>query len=89
MVQWLRLHSPNAGGQDSIPGQGIRSHTPQLKISRADTKTEQSQINKYFSKKKLSQQQITSEATFILKSLTTEFKSWETLKGKGEEGGRG
>ena len=26
VVQWLRLHAPNAGGLDSIPGQGTRSH---------------------------------------------------------------
>ena len=45
VVQWLRLHAPNAGGPDSIPGQGTRSHMaqlrvcmPQLKIPRATTK---------------------------------------------------
>ena len=26
VVQWVRLHSPNAGGPGSIPGQGTRSH---------------------------------------------------------------
>ena len=26
MAQWLRLHTPNAGSQGSIPGQGTRSH---------------------------------------------------------------
>ena len=30
-VQWLRLCNPNAGGPNSIPGQGTRSHMPQLK----------------------------------------------------------
>ena len=69
MVQWLRLHSPNAGGQGSIPHQGTRSHTPQVKILNATTKIRRSQINKYFSIKKLSQQHLTSEETFILKSL--------------------
>ena len=39
VVQWLRLHSPNAGGPGSIPGQGTRSHMPQLKIPHAATKT--------------------------------------------------
>ncbi|TEA30592.1 hypothetical protein DBR06_SOUSAS4110027, partial [Sousa chinensis] len=29
VVQWLRLHTPNAGGSGSIPGQGTRSHLPQ------------------------------------------------------------
>ncbi|TEA09823.1 hypothetical protein DBR06_SOUSAS29710008, partial [Sousa chinensis] len=39
VVQWLRLHAPNAGGLGSIPGQGTRSHMQQLKILRATTKT--------------------------------------------------
>ena len=46
VVQWLRLHSPNARGRDLIPGQGtrshmvqIRSHILQLKILHATTKT--------------------------------------------------
>ena len=48
----------NAGGPSSIPGEGTRSRMPQLKdlhaatkISRAATKTQHSQINKYFFKK--------------------------------------
>ena len=52
MVQWLRLHAPNAGGWGSIPGQGTRSHMPQLrvcilqlKILSAATETWCSQIN--------------------------------------------
>ena len=42
MVQWVRLHAPNAGGPGSIPGWGTRSpmhavtkervHMPQLSI---------------------------------------------------------
>ena len=31
VVQWLRLRAPNSGGLGSIPGQGTRSHMPQLK----------------------------------------------------------
>ena len=31
VVQWLRLHAPNAGGPGSILGQGARSRMPQLK----------------------------------------------------------
>ena len=60
MVQWLRLHAPNAGGPASIPGQGTRSRMRQLrartrqlraphaatKVRRASTKTQHSQINK-------------------------------------------
>ena len=32
VVQWLSLHTPNAGGRGSIPGQGTRSHIPQLRV---------------------------------------------------------
>ena len=35
VVQRLRLHAPNAGGRSSIPGQGTRSRTPQLRPSAA------------------------------------------------------
>ena len=45
MVQWLRLHAPNAGGLSSNLGQGARSSMPQLKIPRAATKTWCSCIN--------------------------------------------
>ena len=47
MVQWLRLHAPNAGAPGLIPGQGTRSHMLQLKIFYAATKTQCSQIHKY------------------------------------------
>ncbi|TEA33728.1 hypothetical protein DBR06_SOUSAS12810084, partial [Sousa chinensis] len=32
VVQWLSFHAPNAGGPGSIPGQGTRSHMPQLRV---------------------------------------------------------
>ncbi|TEA30408.1 hypothetical protein DBR06_SOUSAS17710034, partial [Sousa chinensis] len=32
VVKWLRRHTPNAGGPGSIPGQGNRSHMPQLRV---------------------------------------------------------
>ena len=39
VAQWLKLHAPNAGGRDSIPGQGTRSHThAATKSSHAATK---------------------------------------------------
>ncbi|TEA24796.1 hypothetical protein DBR06_SOUSAS11110057, partial [Sousa chinensis] len=39
VVQWLRLRTPNAwGGPGLIPGQGTRSHMPQLRSLRATTK---------------------------------------------------
>ena len=38
VVQWLRLHAPTAGGPGSIPDQGTRSRTPQLKIPHTATK---------------------------------------------------
>ena len=64
VVQWLRLHTPNAGGEGWIPGQGTRYHMPQLrahvpqlkilhaamKIPRATTKTRCKQIDKEVSK---------------------------------------
>ena len=31
LVQWVRLCTPNAGGLGLIPGQGTRSHMPQLR----------------------------------------------------------
>ena len=39
MVQWLRLGMPDAGGTGVIPGQGTRSHRPQLRIPQAATET--------------------------------------------------
>ncbi|TEA25426.1 hypothetical protein DBR06_SOUSAS11710014, partial [Sousa chinensis] len=38
VVQWLRLHAPKAGGQGSIPGQGTRSHMPQLRVHTSQLK---------------------------------------------------
>ena len=32
VVQWLRLQAPNAGGLGLSPGQGTRSHMPQLRV---------------------------------------------------------
>jgi len=52
VVQWLRLHTCNAKGLGSIPGQGIESHVNlgvymlQLKSPYATTKTVDSQVNK-------------------------------------------
>ena len=52
MVQWIRLQAPNTGGLGLIPGQGARSHMPQLgvcmlqvKMPQAATKTWNSSIN--------------------------------------------
>ncbi|TEA24051.1 hypothetical protein DBR06_SOUSAS13910010, partial [Sousa chinensis] len=39
VAQWIRLHTPNAGGWGSIPGQGTRSHMHTTnKSSHAATK---------------------------------------------------
>ena len=35
VVQWLRLQAPNAAGLGSVPGQGTRSHKPQLRPGTA------------------------------------------------------
>ena len=34
VVQWLRLHAPNAGGRSGVQslGQGTRSYMPQLRV---------------------------------------------------------
>ena len=32
MVQWLRLHTPNAGDPGSIPGQGTGAHMAQIRV---------------------------------------------------------
>ena len=32
VVQWLRLHAPNVEAWSLIPGQGTRSHRPQLRV---------------------------------------------------------
>ena len=52
VVQWLTLHTPNAGVPGLIPGQGTRSYMRQLrvcmlqlKIPCAATKPWHSQIN--------------------------------------------
>ena len=54
VVQWQRIHAPNVEVMGSIPGQGTRSHVPQLEDSpchskdpEAETKTPRSRINKY------------------------------------------
>ena len=39
VLQWLRLHAPNAGGPGSIPGQGTKIPHAATKILRATTKT--------------------------------------------------
>ena len=35
VVQWLRLHTPRQGSLGSIPGEGTRSHVPQLRPGTA------------------------------------------------------
>ena len=59
VVRWLRLHTPNAGSLGSIPGQGTRSHMPQLRVCmlqqrilHAAMKTQHSQKNKLIFKTK-------------------------------------
>ena len=47
VVQCLRLHTFNAGGLGSIPGQGTRPCTPQLKILHV-VKIQCGQINIFF-----------------------------------------
>ena len=50
MVQWVRLHAPNAGGPGSIPHQGTRSHMhAATKSPHAATKTWRIYFKKYIS----------------------------------------
>ena len=56
-VQWLSLLAPNAGGLGVSPGQGTRSHVPQLKISCATIKIWYSQPFFFFLNKFLGQDQ--------------------------------
>ena len=44
-VQWLRLHTPNATGPGSFPGQGTRSHMLQLRVHMPQLKAQCSQRN--------------------------------------------
>ena len=52
VVQWLRLHAPNAGVLGLMPGQRTRYHMLQLKIPKATAKTQHNQINFFFKKRK-------------------------------------
>ena len=60
LVQWLNSRAPHAGGLGSTPGQGTRSHMPQLKNphttikmeDHAAIKTQQSLINELIFLKK-------------------------------------
>ena len=48
-----RSQHPSAGGPGSIPGQGTRSHMPQLKIPHAATKTQRACVRIHFSRVQL------------------------------------
>ena len=43
VVQQLRISASSVWGGDLIPGQGTRSHLPQLKIPHVTTTTQRSQ----------------------------------------------
>ena len=45
VAQWLRLHAPSAGGLGLIPGQGTRSHTPQLRVQMLHAATKNEILN--------------------------------------------
>ena len=54
VVQWLRLHAPNAGGLGLIPGQAARSNTPQVRVRMPQLRpgAANQSINKFLKKKK-------------------------------------
>ena len=68
VVQWLRLHAPNAGGPRSIPGQGTRCHMPQLR-PRADKWIKQT--NGHFLKKNISSPFCSSQHSRVRPSTIT------------------
>ena len=92
VVQWLRLHAPNAGDLGLTPGQGSRSHIEQLKIPCAATKTQCNQINTFLKIWSLWQDSknsrmsslwkgavgIVAEGMRYLAALTGVLPSWET-----------
>ena len=45
VAQWMRLHTPNAAGPGSFPGQGTRSHMLQPRVHTPQLKTQCSQVN--------------------------------------------
>ena len=57
MVQWRTLHSPNAGGLGSIPGQGTRSHMLQLRPSTAK--------QMFFKKRKGTEEGVQARGNFL------------------------
>ena len=56
VIQWLRLHTPNAGGPGINPGQETRFRMPQLRVQILQLKDctscmphlRQAELNKYF-----------------------------------------
>ena len=44
VIQWLRLHAPNAGGPGCISSQGTRFHMPQLKDTTCHNKDQRSHV---------------------------------------------
>ena len=65
MVQWLRLHAPNAGRPSSIPGQGTRSYMPQLRACMPQLRLDSTKLLHKYEKKKW-QCQETPKAAAIL-----------------------
>ena len=52
VVQWLRLHTPNAGCPGSIPCRGTRCHRPQLRVHMMQLKSHVPQLRPGTAKKK-------------------------------------
>ena len=75
VVQWLRLLAPKEGSPGSIPGQGIRFCLLQLKILAVTTKTQHSQMNKYFLKREKKRDE--GRSTKLSKMLLEILIRWE------------
>ncbi|TEA15423.1 hypothetical protein DBR06_SOUSAS5010148, partial [Sousa chinensis] len=44
VVQWQGLHAPSVGGPSLIPGQGTRSHMPQLRVRMPQQRSRMTQL---------------------------------------------
>ena len=87
MVQWLRLHAPNAGGSGWIPSPRTRPYILQLralmlqlKIPHAATKTQSNQIN-IFLKSKRKHQNIKLSLHFKASLMAQWWRIWLPMQG--------
>ena len=84
LVQWPRLHALDAGESGSIPGEGTRSHMPQLKIQHSHT-------NKYLFEKKKKKEEwplLLHLFNTVLEAAARELDKKKKERKKRKEGGK-